>query len=207
MPKINVYLPDDLAERVKAAGIPVSAVCQRALEDALNRTADLSHFTNRARKVMQLARDAGRQRQQAEVGTEHLLLGILDEGGNLGLQVLKNMKIDPESVRTGIEEVMAGPSANPEENPPFSPSAQHALEHALSEALRLSHNYIGCEHLLLGLLQEPEGKGGRILQALGVDYAAARRTTVQALAGYTKPATQMDEIVRRLEALEARLQE
>jgi ATP-dependent Clp protease ATP-binding subunit ClpA len=77
----------------------------------------------------------------------------------------------------------------------------------LSEALRLAHNYIGCEHLLLGVLQDEEGAGGRVLQALGVDYATARRTTVQALAGYAKPPTQMDEIVRRLEALEARLQE
>ena len=88
----------------------------------------------------------------------------------------------------------------------FTDTARHVVVQAQADARRLGHNYIGCEHLLLGVLQEPEGKGGRVLQALGVDYAATRRITVQALAGYTKPVTQMDEIVRRLEALEARLQ-
>src|SRR4051794_41956901 len=100
VPKVNVYLPDELAERVKAAGIPVSAVCQKALEDALNSVTDFRHFTGRARKVIHLARATAAERHQAEVGSEHLLLGILDEGGNLALHVLKSLNVDLESLRT-----------------------------------------------------------------------------------------------------------
>src|SRR5690349_20246535 len=120
MPKINVYLPDDLAEAVKKAGVPVSAVCQRALEQAVRRvtairetalgapdlddlTGRLTHFTPRAREVVKLAVEQARALGAAEVGTEHLLGGMLAEGGNLAIQVLGALEIDPEEVRHRLD--------------------------------------------------------------------------------------------------------
>ncbi|MEU2357578.1 Clp protease N-terminal domain-containing protein [Streptomyces misionensis] len=133
MPKINVYLPDDLAEAVKEAGVPVSAVCQRALELAVRRvttiretpladlddepTGALAHFTARTRTVLKLA--------------------------------VAPRRFD-------------GPAAN-------------AMELAVTEAISLGHNYIGCEHVLLGLVAEPDGVAGQVLRALGTDPKLARR--------------------------------
>ncbi|MEO7442163.1 MAG: Clp protease N-terminal domain-containing protein, partial [Acidimicrobiales bacterium] len=102
MPKINVYLPDDLAEAVKAASIPVSSVCQRALEQALQTAGAVresvrrppgdggiyGRLTDRARHVLMLAETQARQHRHGEVGSVHLLLAMLDEGGNLGIHVL-----------------------------------------------------------------------------------------------------------------------
>src|SRR5689334_9408393 len=113
MPKINVYLPDDLAEAVKEAGVPVSPVCQRALEGAVRRvaavrqaaqldlgqgdpTATLTHFTARARTAVRLAIEQAREAGAPEVGTEQLLAGLLAEGGNLALGILRSLEIEPE---------------------------------------------------------------------------------------------------------------
>uniref|UniRef100_UPI00066E18E6 Clp protease N-terminal domain-containing protein n=1 Tax=Nonomuraea sp. SBT364 TaxID=1580530 RepID=UPI00066E18E6 len=112
MPKINVYLPDELAEAVKEAGVPVSAICQRALEQAVRRvtairasvpadldpdrpTGALSHLTARTRAVLKLAADRAAAGGAPAVGTEHLLTAMLDEGTNLALHVLRAMDIDP----------------------------------------------------------------------------------------------------------------
>ncbi|WP_219518876.1 Clp protease N-terminal domain-containing protein, partial [Nonomuraea ceibae] len=116
MPKINVYLPDELAEAVKEAGVPVSAICQRALEQAVRRVtairasvpADLdpdrpsgalSHLTARTRTVLKLAADLAAAGRAPAVGTEHLLAAMLDEGTNLALHVLRAMDIDPAHAR------------------------------------------------------------------------------------------------------------
>ncbi|MFF3441381.1 Clp protease N-terminal domain-containing protein [Streptosporangium sp. NPDC002721] len=204
MPKINVYLPDELAEAVKKAGVPVSAVCQRALEQAVRRvtairetalsaaelgdlTARLTHFTPRAREVVKLAVEQARALGAAEVGTEHLLGGMLAEGGNLALQVLGALEIDPEEVqrrldRLGLDAPATAGAAETELA--FGAPAATALEMTVTEATSLGHNYVGCEHLLLGLVAEPDGAAGRILRELGAEHRLTRHAVSAALAGY-----------------------
>jgi ATP-dependent Clp protease ATP-binding subunit ClpA len=237
MPKINVYLPDELAEAVKEAGVPVSAVCQRALELAVRRVtairetalSDLGFgadsprwagFTDRARQVIKLAVDQAHAENAATVGTGHLLRGILAEGGNLAIQVLNALEINPEHL--GHE--LAGHAAEPAADTPasrFSGHAANALELTVSEAIGMGHNYIGCEHLLLGLVAEPDGTAGHVLRSLGADQRLTRHAISAALAGYAhfraktqKPATvppeaaafvqeQLKPILDRLDRLEA----
>ncbi|MGI5128215.1 Clp protease N-terminal domain-containing protein [Pseudonocardia sp. CA-107938] len=201
MPKINVYLPDDLAEAVKATGVPVSAICQRALEQSVRRVsairaivlgdlgaddpvAELSQFTERTRTVIGIAIEQARDHRAARVGTEHLLHGMLAEGTNLALHVLRAMEVDPAHVQRALAGAPAAPPG-PETATRFSGPAANALELTVTEALALGHNYVGCEHLLLGLIGEPEGGAGRVLRDLGLDLRTARRTVVAALTGYT----------------------
>jgi ATP-dependent Clp protease ATP-binding subunit ClpA len=202
MPKINVYLPDDLAEAVKDAGIPVSAICQRALEQAVRRisairsavlgdlgaedlAARLPSFTERARTTLRLAAREARERGVPEVGTEHLLHGILAEGGNLALQVLKVLEIQPDRLAEELARVPA--AATPDGEEPgrrFSAQAAGALELTATEAIAMRHNYVGCEHLLVGLAAEPDGAASAALRALGADAPAVRRAVSAAVAGY-----------------------
>jgi ATP-dependent Clp protease ATP-binding subunit ClpA len=204
MPKINVYLPDDLAEGVKATGVPVSAICQRALEQSVRRvtairatvlsdleaddpTAQLSQFTERTRTVIKLAIEQARASGAAGVGTEHLLHGMLTEGTNLALHVLRAMDIDPSHVARALANASPAPQESPE-NPlatQFSGPAANALELTVTEAVALGHNYVGCEHLLLGLISEPDGTAGHVLRELSIDLRSTRRTVVAALTGYT----------------------
>ncbi|RBQ17972.1 ATP-dependent Clp protease ATP-binding subunit [Spongiactinospora rosea] len=204
MPKINVYLPDELAEAVKAAGVPVSAVCQRALEQAVRRVvairelalgdletgdpaARFPHFTDRTREVMKLSVAQARAAGAAEVGTEHLLAGMLAEGTNLALHVLRAIEVDPAQVRQALPNGQAADAGEESEagtGGRFSPAAANALEMAVSEAHGLGHNYVGCEHLLLGLISEPDGTAGQVLRSLGAEARLTRRAVVAALAGY-----------------------
>ena len=239
VPKINVYVPDELAEAVKEAGIPVSAVCQRALETAVRRVTAirqavltptsglstsnrLTHFTDRARTVVKLAVQEARDQSAREVGTEHLLHGILAEGGNLALQVLAALEIEPEQVQRELErrksaaasesvaatiepESAAAPTADAspdaesgvtvpgEDGLRIGGQAAAALELAVTEATSLGHNYVGCEHLLLGLIAEPDGAGGQILRGLGAELRLTRRAVGAAIAGYVYLRTQQGQ--------------
>jgi ATP-dependent Clp protease ATP-binding subunit ClpA len=206
MPKINVYLPDELAEAVKESGVPVSAICQRALEHAVRRvtairetlahldieqaTAGLERFTARAREVLQLAVGQARDAGAATVGTEHLLGGMLAEGSNLALHVLRAMEIEPDQVQRALARELTSPAARPAasgeepESPRFGDHAANALELTVAEAHALGHNYVGCEHLLLGLVAEPDGKAGHVLRSLGADPRLTRKAVTAALAGY-----------------------
>ena len=193
MPKINVYLPDDLAEQVREAGVPVSAVCQRALEQAVRRLGTIravrfddpateevaarqSRFTDRVRAALRLAAERARADGSATVDTEHLLSGVLAEGGNLALRVLRAMDVDPARITLPERSGSATPTA-------YGPAAAAALELAVTEALTLGHNYVGCEHLLIGLLAEPDGTAGEVLRGLGVDARATRQAVLAALSG------------------------
>ncbi len=212
MPKINVYLPDDLAEAVKEAALPVSAICQRALEQAVRRVSAiresilgefeiddprLSHFTPRTRAVFRLALERARAENAAGIGTEHLLAAMLAEGQNLALHVLRAMEVEPTLVerdlanrRPSVPAAAAGPEQSGDEGTRkdgpsrFDPHAANALELAVTEAHALGHNYIGCEHLLLGLVAEPDGIGGQVLRDRGAEPRLTRRAVVAALAGY-----------------------
>lgn len=203
MPKINVYLPDELAESVKAAGVPVSAICQRALEQSVKRvtairaavlndleSVELPHFTDRARTVIQIAINEARNDGAAEVGTAHLLYGVLTENGNLALQVLRAMDIELSHVARVLAEATLSERGDATR---FSSTAANALELTVVEAMSLGHNYVGCEHMLLGLLGEPDGTGGNVLREVGVDLKAARRTVVAALTGYAHLRAQVQQ--------------
>ncbi|MBO2454383.1 ATP-dependent Clp protease ATP-binding subunit [Actinomadura barringtoniae] len=196
MPKINVYLPDDLAESVKEAGIPVSAVCQRALEFAVRRvtairetilgdlddepTGAMAHFTARTRAVL---KQAANEANTPRIGTDNLLAALLNEGTNLSLHVLRAMEIDPAQVLADLARRPAEPHPETDKGP-FNAPAANALEQAVTEAISLGHNYVGCEHLLLGLSTEPDGVAGQVLRSLGADPKLVRRAVTAALAGY-----------------------
>jgi ATP-dependent Clp protease ATP-binding subunit ClpC len=199
MPKLNVYLSDDLAEAVKEAGLPVSAICQRALEQSVKRvsairaavvgdlsgadpTVGLAQFTQRCKDVIRLAIANAGERHAAEVGTRDLLFGMVTEGSNLALGVLRSIDVEPASALAEL-----GRLASPDEGGPayrMSRTAANALELTVTEAISLGHNYVGCEHLLLGLVAEPDGAGGEVLRGLGVEARAARHAVGAALAGH-----------------------
>jgi ATP-dependent Clp protease ATP-binding subunit ClpA len=218
MPKINVYLPDDLAEAVKQSGVPVSAICQRALEQSVKRVSairaltladlgqepELPRFTDRSRTAVKLAIE----RASGDVGTEHLLYGLVTEGGNLALKVLQAVEISPKRVAHELAQVL--PEASEEPAQRFSGDAANALELAVTEAVSLGHNYIGCEHLLLGLLSESDGLGGQVLRGAGADLKSVRAAIVAAAAGYAHLRAQaadqpVAQLLRRIERLEERL--
>jgi ATP-dependent Clp protease ATP-binding subunit ClpA len=202
MPKINVYLPDELAEAVREAGVPVSAICQRALEQAVRRVtairettlgdldddalaARLPRFTARARATLRLAADRAAATGDAAVGTGHLLGGLVAEGGNLALHVLRALEIEPERVERELtRQPLAETAVTEAPGTRCSVPATGALELAVVEATALGHNYVGCEHLLLGLVAEPDGAGGQVLRALGAELRLTRRAVAAALAGY-----------------------
>jgi ATP-dependent Clp protease ATP-binding subunit ClpA/post-segregation antitoxin (ccd killing protein) len=198
MPKINVYLPDDLAESVKEIGLPVSAICQRVLEQSVKRvlairavrdlggadpTAGLTSFTERSKTALKLAISAAKDRRAAEVGTRDLLLGMLTEGSNLALHVLRSMDVDPGRVLQDLRQLPSEEGAE-ESAARMSLTAANALELTVTEALTLGHNYVGCEHLLLGLVAEPDGAAGQLLRGLGVEQKQVRHVVSAALAGY-----------------------
>ena len=230
MPKINVYLPDDLADSVKEVGLPVSAICQRALEQSVKRvsairavgdltgtdpTAGLVSFTQRARDAVKLAITAARDRGAAEVGTRDLLLGMLTEGSNLALRVLAAIDVDPMRV---LQELRRLPSEAVEDGAArFSVTAANALELAVVDALALGHNYVGCEHLLLGLAAEPDGAAGEVLRGLGAEPKQVRHAVSAALAGYVQlranqggdvaaaVSKALEPVLRRLDKLEEKV--
>ncbi|MBL7261263.1 Clp protease N-terminal domain-containing protein [Paractinoplanes lichenicola] len=197
MPKINVYLPDDLAESVRESGIPVSAICQRALEQAVQRVTtiraailddlsadDLSQrlqsFTARMVTVLTLAAERAREAGAPSVSTGDLLHGVLAEGNNLALQILTAIDVAPASLTAPAGPEPGGAS----EGLRFSRPAAIALEQAVAEAIGFGHNYVGCEHLLVALAAEPDGAAGKLLRERGADAKATRRAVGVALAGY-----------------------
>jgi ATP-dependent Clp protease ATP-binding subunit ClpA len=201
MPKINVYLPDDLADAVKDAGIPVSPVCQRALEQAVRRAqevrqtvlsdltgADLTErlqtiFTARAITVLSLAIDRAREAGAANVTTGDLLHGLTTEKGNLARQVLTAMDVEPGSLTAPADAEPSLPEADGG-GLRFSRPMAVALELTFGESIGLGHNYVGCEHLLIGLTAEPDGAAGAVLRSRGMEAKAVRRSVAAALAGY-----------------------
>jgi len=232
MPKINVYLPDDLAAAVRDAQIPVSAVCQAALERAVRdvsalRSSDeapateepaygaFSRFTGRARKSVMLAEGVARAHKHGYVGTEHLLLGMLEEGGNLALKVLRALDIETGDVRAELTGSLGPASDNGDgAAAPFTAEAKEVLELANKEALGFGHNYVGCEHLLLGLVAVEDGLASQVLRRMGVELRTTRRAVATALQAFIyaseQHATQaapdtLAELVRRIEAIEQRL--
>jgi hypothetical protein len=266
MPKINVYLPDDLAAAVRAAGVPVSPVCQQALAQAVSAVNGArraiavirdpqfdpaahgasklirSRMTPRLAEAIRLAGQAG----GARVGTAELLLGVIEQGDNLGLRLIEALGIEPGELaaalrQEGPAEPMPGAAAAAGTGPatagdaaaaasgavPPGPAdgepgglrealilpAWRAFAGAAEAAIDLGHNYLGCEHLVIGLAAETGSTAGGVLAGLGVSPDSARKTLASLVAGYAqgRQATlqagteALGEVLRRLDALEARV--
>jgi hypothetical protein len=127
-----------------------------------------SRFSDRARLVVVLAQDEARRLGHNYIGTEHLLLGLLVEGEGIGARALQGAGITLDTARAGVEEIVGCGQETPGGHLPFVSRAKKVLELALRESLRLNHNHIGTEHILLGLLREGEGAGAQIIAAAGV---------------------------------------
>ena len=139
-------------------------------------------FTDRAKKVMNLARQEAQRFNHEYLGTEHVLLGLVQEGSVVAANVLKNMGVDLARIRAEIEKlVKSGPSMVTMGQLPFTPRAKKVLELSMEEAHNLGHNYIGTEHLLLGLIKENEGIAAKVLTNLGVKLEDVREEVLEFL--------------------------
>jgi len=179
-------------------------------------------FTDRARRVVVLAQEEARMLNHNYIGTEHILLGLIHEGEGVAAKALESLGISLDAVRQQVEEIIGQGQQAPSGHIPFTPRAKKVLELSLREALQLGHNYIGTEHILLGLIREGEGVAAQVLVKLGADLSRVRQQVIQLLHGYqaeagVEPATPppgragregrrlLSQLTDRVTALEARL--
>ena len=141
-------------------------------------------FTDRARRVVVLAQEEARMLNHNYIGTEHILLGLIHEGEGVAAKALEALGISLEAVRSQVEEIIGQGQQAPSGHIPFTPRAKKVLELSLREALQLGHNYIGTEHILLGLIREGEGVAAQVLVKLGADLNRVRQQVIQLLSGY-----------------------
>ena len=147
-------------------------------------------FTDRARRVVVLAQEESRMLSHNYIGTEHILLGLIHESEGVAARSLESLGISLEAVRRQVKEIIGEGQAAPTGHIPFTPRAKKVLELSLREALQLGHNYIGTEHILLGLIREGEGVAAQVLQKLGADLNSVRQTVIQLLSGYPVSASE-----------------
>ena len=176
-------------------------------------------FTDRARRVVVLAQEEARMLHHNDIGTEHILLGLIGEGEGVAAKALESLGISLEAVRQQVEEIIGRGQQAPPGHIAFTPRAKKVLELALREAQQLGHNYIGTEHILLGLIREGEGVAAQVLVKLGADLERVRQQVIQLLHGHQgkQPADEgrrrgkrararlMDDALARIEALDRRL--
>jgi ATP-dependent Clp protease ATP-binding subunit ClpA len=176
-------------------------------------------FTDRARRVVVLAQEEARMLNHKYLGTEHILLGLIHEGEGVAARALESLGISLEAVRQQVEEIIGQGQQVPPGHIPFTPRAKKVLELARREATDLGHNYIGTEHILLGLIREGEGVAAQVLVQLGADLGGVRQQVIQLLHGYQgdEPADSgprrgkrararlMDDALARMDALDRRL--
>ena len=143
-------------------------------------------FTDRARRVVVLAQDEARSLNHNYIGTEHLLLGLITEGEGVAAKALESLDINKDAVRSAVIDIIGEGEKPVEGHIPFTPRAKRVFELSLREALQLGHNYIGTEHLLLGLLKEGEGVASQVLIKLGADLGKVRQTVIELLSGYQR---------------------
>jgi ATP-dependent Clp protease ATP-binding subunit ClpC len=141
-------------------------------------------FTDEARRVVVLAQEEARMLGHHYIGTEHILLGLIHEGEGVAAKALESLNISLEAVRQQIKEIIGQGQDAPPGEIPFTPRAKKVLELSFREALQLGHNYIGTEHILLGLIREGEGVAAQVLQKLGAQLNRVRQTVIQLLSGY-----------------------
>ena len=172
-------------------------------------------FTDRARRTVVYAQDEARMLNHNHIGTEHILLGLVHEGEGVAASALESMGISLAAVRQEVEGIIGKGKHAQTGHIPFTPRAKKVLELSLREAQQLGHNYIGTEHILLGLVREGDGVGAQVLVKLGADLSRVRQVVVQQLQGLEgeqpwarasrRGRAQPGEIVDRLDAIAARL--
>jgi ATP-dependent Clp protease ATP-binding subunit ClpC len=140
-------------------------------------------FTDRARRVVVLAQNEARDLGHNYIGTEHILLALIDEGQGVAAKALDALGIGQDAARQQVEEIIGRGKGASEGHIPFTPRAKKVLELSLREALQLGHHYIGTEHILLGLLREGEGVGAQVLTGFGADLDRTRQQVIQLLHG------------------------
>jgi len=166
-------------------------------------------FTDRARAAVVGAQDEARALRHNYIGTEHILLGLLREGEGVAAKTLQALGISLETVRQQVEEIIGQGQQALSGHIPFTPRAKKSLELSLREALQLGHNYIGTEHILLGLIREGDGVAAQVLVRLGADLNRVRQQVIQVLQGYqgqvSASAGEQQVRVRSLAALDAEI--
>ena len=164
-------------------------------------------FTDRARRVVVLAQEEARMLNHNYIGTEHILLGLIHEGEGVAAKALESLGISLDAVRQQVEEIIGQGQQAPSGHIPFTPRAKKVLELSLREALQLGHNYIGTEHILLGLIREGDGVAAQILVEGGVRLDPARTQVIRLLHDSSggQELAAADELVGRLAAIAARL--
>ena len=171
-------------------------------------------FTDRARRVVVLAQEEARMLDHNYIGTEHLLLGLIHEGEGVAAKALEALGISLDAVRQQVEAIIGRGQQAPSGHIPFTPRAKRVLELSLRESGQLGHNYIGTEHILLGLIREGEGVAAQVLVKLGADLNRVRQMVIQLLdargtEGRTKPrstrAGVIEDVLARLDSMDGRL--
>ncbi len=152
-------------------------------------------FTDRARRVVVLAQEEARLLNHNYIGTEHVLLGLIHEGEGVAAKALEQMDISLDAVRREVEDIIGQGGGAPSGHIPFTPRAKKVLEMSLREALQLGHNYIGTEHILLGLIREGQGVAAQVLVKLGADLSRVRQQVIQLLSGYSGGVPVLEEHV------------
>src|SRR5690606_30976917 len=150
----------------------------------LRRFEMFERFTDRARRVVVLAQEEAKMLNHNYIGTEHILLGLIHEGEGVAAKALESLNISLDAVREQVQDIIGHGQQQPTGHVPFTPRAKKALELSLREALQLGHNYIGTEHILLGLIREGEGVAAQVLVKLGADLNRVRQQVIQLLSGY-----------------------
>jgi hypothetical protein len=168
-------------------------------------------FTDRARRVVVLAQEEARMLNHNYVGTEHILLGLIHEGEGVAAKALESLGISLEAVRAQVEEIIGQGQQIPSEHIPFTPRAKKVMELSLREALQLGHDYIGTEHILLGLIREGDGVAAQVLIRLGADLNRVRQQVIAVLYQSKEPrlarrpaeeGASLPEVQARLDAVE-----
>ena len=149
-------------------------------------------FTDRARRVVVLAQEEARLLNHNYIGTEHILLGLIHEGEGVASKALESLGVSLEAVRSQVEQVIGHGQTAPTGHIPFTPRAKKVLELSLREALQLGHNYIGTEHILLGVIREGEGVAAQVLVNLGAQLERTRHAVLQLLAGRSEEETEKE---------------
>jgi ATP-dependent Clp protease ATP-binding subunit ClpA len=164
-------------------------------------------FTDRARRVVVLAQEEARMLNHNYIGTEHLLLGLIRESEGVAAKALESLGISLDAVRQQVEEIIGQGQQAPSGHIPFTKRAKKALELSLRESVQLGHDYIGTEHILLGLLREGDGVAAQMLVKLGADLNRVRQQVIQLLHGSGKQASPSlpDDALARIDTLDRRL--
>jgi ATP-dependent Clp protease ATP-binding subunit ClpC len=141
-------------------------------------------FTDRARRVIVLAQEEARMLEHNYIGTEHLLLGLIHEGEGVAAKALRALDVDLDTLRREVEALVGRGEQPAQGHIPFTPQAKKVLELALRESVALGHDYIGTEHLLLGLVREGEGPAAQVLQQRGIELNTVRQQVIRLLHGH-----------------------